>query len=73
MLQFLSVLIGVVCAALMAPGLLPFLGWVQWGVLLGCVVGVTFGAFCEKKVGLTINIAVGIVAILRLFLGGGIL
>ena len=72
MFQFLSVLIGVACAAIMAFGLLPLFGWIQWGVLLGCVLGVVFGAFCEKKIGLTINIVVGVVAVLRLFLGGGI-
>ncbi|MBL9114544.1 MAG: hypothetical protein JNJ83_06015 [Verrucomicrobiaceae bacterium] len=71
-MQTLSVLIGLVCAALMVPGLVPLLGWLQWAVLAGCVLGIIFGSFCEKKIGLTINIAVAIVAILRLFLGGGV-
>ncbi len=72
MFQFLSVLIGLVCAAFMVPGLIPLLGWVNWAVLAGCVLGVIFGSFCDKKIGLTINVAVGIVAVLRLFLGGGV-
>ena len=72
MFQFLSVLIGLACAAIMAFGLLPLLGWIQWAVLLGCVLGVIFGAFCDKKIGLTINLVVGAVAVLRLFLGGGL-
>jgi hypothetical protein len=38
-----------------------------------CVLGIFFGAFPERKIGLVINVAVGIVAILRLILGGGIL
>jgi hypothetical protein len=71
MFQFLSILIGLVCAVLMVPGLIPLLGWVQWIVLAGCVLGITFGAFCQKKIGLVINIAVALVAALRLFLGGG--
>ena len=31
------------------------------------------GAFPKRKIGLTINVAVAVVAILRLFLGGGII
>ncbi len=72
MFQFLSIVIGLACAALMVPGLIPLLGWLQWAVLVGCVIGVIFGSFCEKKIGLTINIVVGVVAVLRLFLGGGL-
>ncbi len=72
MLQFISVLIGLVCAVLVIPGLIPFLGWSLWFTLAGCLVGIIFGAFCEKKIGLTINIAVALVAALRLFLGGGV-
>lgn len=71
MFQFLSILMGLISACLMLPAMLPLLGWAQWLVLAGCVLGIIFGAFCERKIGLTINVAVGIVAVLRLFLGGG--
>ena len=71
MMQILSVIIGLVCAVLLIPGLIPLLGWLQWAVLAGCVVGIIFGSFCQRKIGLTINIAVAVVAALRLFLGGG--
>jgi hypothetical protein len=70
-MQTLSVLIGLVCAVLLIPGLIPLLGWLQWAVLAGCVLGIIFGSFCQRKIGLTINVAVAIVAALRLFLGGG--
>jgi hypothetical protein len=43
----------------------------QWLVLVLVVIGSFFGSFCEKKIGLTINLVVGVVAVLRLFLGGG--
>lgn len=72
MFQFLSILIGLVCAVLLVPGLVPFLGWSLWITLALCVLGIIFGAFCEKKIGLTINIAVAVVAALRLLLGGGV-
>ena len=71
-MQILSVLIGLVCAALLVPGLIPLLGWLQWAVLAGCVVGIICGSFCQRKIGLTINVAVALVAALRLFLGGGV-
>jgi uncharacterized membrane protein len=53
--------------------LIPFLGWTLWATLAGCVVGIIFGSFPQRKIGLVINIAVAIVAILRLFLGGGVI
>lgn len=71
-MQILSVLIGLVCAVLLVPGLIPLLGWLQWAVLAGCVVGIIAGSFCQRKIGLTINVAVALVAALRLFLGGGL-
>jgi hypothetical protein len=72
MMQFISIVIGLICAIVMVPGLIPLLGWVQWLVLAGCVLGIIFGAFCQRKIGLVINVAVAIVAILRLHLGGGL-
>jgi hypothetical protein len=71
-MQILSVLIGLVCAVLLVPGLIPLLGWLQWAVLAGCVLGIILGSFCQRKIGLTINVAVALVAALRLFLGGGV-
>lgn len=69
--QLFSVLIGLVAALGMVPSLIPFLGALNWLVLVLCVVGIIFGVFPERKIGLTINIAVGVVALVRLILGGG--
>jgi hypothetical protein len=71
MFQFLSILCGIAAAIVMVPGIIPLLGWLQWLVLVLVVIGSFFGSFCEKKIGLTINLVVGVVAVLRLFLGGG--
>ena len=71
-MQTISVLIGLLCAAVMIPGIIPLLGWLNWAVLVGCIIGIIFGSFCKRKIGLIINIAVGVVSILRLFLGGGV-
>ena len=70
--QALSIVIGLVCAVLMIFGIIPLLGWTLWATLAGCVVGIIFGSFPERKIGLIINVAVAIVAIWRLFLGGGV-
>lgn len=70
--QALSIVIGLVCAVLMIFGIIPLLGWTLWATLPGCVVGIIFGSFPERKIGLIINVAVAIVAIVRLFLGGGV-
>ena len=70
--QILSIVIGLVCAVLLLPGIIPGLAWSLWFTLCGCVVGIIFGSFPERKIGLIINVAVAVVAILRLFLGGGV-
>jgi hypothetical protein len=71
--QTISVSLGLACSVLLFFGILPLLGWTLWFTLVMCVLGIFFGAFPERKIGLVINVAVGIVAILRLILGGGIL
>ena len=70
-MQAISIIIGILCAMLMVPGLIPFLGWVQWFVLAGCTLGIIFGAFGPKKTGLIINGSVAVVAALRLIIGHG--
>ena len=73
MMRFLSVVIGLLSAVLLLPGLIPFLGWSLWFTLPLCLLGIILGSFCQRKIGLTINVAVACIAALRLFLGGGAL
>lgn len=70
-LQILSILCGIIAFFVMVPSLIPFFGWGGWVVLPITILGIIFGVFCERKIGLTINIAVAIVASLRLIAGGG--
>lgn len=70
--QIISVLIGLFAAFCMVVGIIPLLGALQWPVLVFCVAGIIFGVFPQRKIGLTINIAVGIVALVRLMMGGGV-
>jgi hypothetical protein len=71
-MQFISVLIGIFAFVWMVLGMIPFLGWIQWPVLVLCTLGIIFGAFAKRKVGLTINLVIGAVAALRAILGGGL-
>ena len=71
--NIISILIGASCFVVMAIGLIPFLGWVQWLVMAGTVLGIIFGAVSGKKAGLWINGAVLLVAIFRSLLGGGLI
>lgn len=72
-MNVLSILIGIVAAIIMVPGILPLLGWLQWLVVVLCVIGIIFGAVSKKKSGLFICGAVLIVSLLRLFFGGGVI
>jgi hypothetical protein len=71
-MNVISILIGIIAAIIMVPGIVPLLGWLLWLVVLLCVVGIIFGAVSKKKSGLFICGAVLVVSLLRLFLGGGI-
>lgn len=70
-MQLISVLIGIFAFLWMVLGLIPLLGWIQWPVLALCTLGIIFGAFPKRKIGLTINLVIGLVAALRAMLGGG--
>lgn len=71
-MQFMSVFIGLFAFVWMILGIVPFFGWIQWPVLALCTLGVIFGVFAKRKIGLTINLVVGAVAALRAIIGGGI-
>lgn len=73
-MNFISILIGIFCFALMSLGLIPLLGWIQWLTMAAAVIGILFGALSKgNRAGLYINVAVLAVAIIRTMMGGGIL
>lgn len=72
-MNVISIIIGIVAALIMALGIIPLLGWLQWLVVVLCVLGIIFGAISKLKSGLFVNCAVLVVSLLRLFLGGGII
>lgn len=72
-MNVISILIGIVCFVLMALGMIPFLGWIQWLTMAAAVIGIIFGALSKEKAGLYINVSVLVVAIIRTMMGGGII
>jgi len=72
-MNVVSILFGIIAAIIMVPGIVPLLGWLNWLVVILCVMGMIFGAASKQKSGLAVNGAVLVVSLLRLFLGGGVL
>ncbi len=73
-MNVISILIGLCCFVLMAFGLIPLLGWIQWITMAAAIVGILFGALArDNKAGLYINVSVLVVAIIRTMMGGGII
>ena len=72
MFNVISLIIGAVAALLVVPAFIPLLGWMNWLVIPIAVVGLGVGLVSGRKSGTNLNIAVIIICILRLMLGGGI-
>jgi hypothetical protein len=72
MLNILSLLIGALGVVIAVPALIPFFGWANWFVLPVAAVGLLLGVLSRRKSGRNLNIAVIIIAVGRLMLGGGI-
>jgi hypothetical protein len=72
-MNVISVIIGLVALAIALVGFIPLLGWLNWFVIPGGVVGLVLGLMSKKTSGRNINLVVLALAIIRLALGGGIL
>lgn len=72
MLNVISVLIGAFALLLAAVAFIPLLGWMNWLVIPLAIVGLGVGVVSRRRSGTNLNIAVIIICVLRLMLGGGI-
>ena len=72
MLNVISVLIGAFALLLAAVAFIPLLGWMNWLVIPLAIVGLGVGLVSRRRSGTNLNIAVIIICVLRLMLGGGI-
>ena len=73
MLNILSFLIGLVALILAIPSAIPLLGWGNWIVLSIAVLGAGIGALSSSNGGRNFCFFVFIVAVIRLWIGGGLL
>jgi hypothetical protein len=72
MLNLVSLAIGVVTLPMALIAFFPLLGWANWFIIPLAVVGAIIGMLSSHTSGRTLNLVVIAVAVLRLFLGGGI-
>jgi len=70
-LNLVSIVAGLMSLIFLVPGLIPALGWIQYMTLAIAGFGALIGSFAEKKIGMTFNLVVLVIAGVRLFAGGG--
>lgn len=73
MLNIVSILIGIVALVLAIPSSIPLLGWGNWIVLPIAVLGAGIGALSKSNDGRNFCLVVFVIAILRLWIGGGLI
>ncbi|RYY29029.1 MAG: hypothetical protein EOP62_01565 [Sphingomonadales bacterium] len=73
MLNIISILIGVITLPVMLLALIPLLGWINYLVIPMAIVGVALGAASDSNAGRNLNIVVGLIGMVRLWLGGFLL
>jgi len=74
MLNLISILIGLVALIVVVPAQVPLLGWANWVALPLVAIGAGLGQLSgSSKAGRNFCLLVGLIAVVRLALGGGIL
>ena len=73
MLNIVSVLIGALALVAAALAFIPLLGWMNWLIIPLAVIGLGVGQVSSHRSGRNLNVAVILICILRLMLGGGII
>lgn len=73
MLNILAYLIGLISLVIVIPAQLPLLGAVNWIALPVIVVGIVLGALSSKNGGRNFCLIIGLIAVVRLALGGGLI
>ena len=73
MLNFASLIIGIVALVFAVVAFLPLLGWANWLIIPLALIGAAVGMASRSNSGRNLNLFVIVVGVLRLMLGGGIL
>lgn len=72
MLNLVSLLIGAVALLLAVPAFIPLLGWMNWLIVPMALLGLAIGLVSGRTSGRNLNLAVIVVGVVRLMLGGGL-
>lgn len=72
-MNVISVLIGIVALIIALVGFIPLLGILNWIAIPIALVGLIVGMFDARTSGRNFNAVVLVFAVIRLFLGGGLL
>jgi hypothetical protein len=72
MLNILAYLVGLVSLVIVIPAQIPLLGAANWIALPLIVIGIVIGALSSKNGGRNFCLIIGLIAVVRLTLGGGI-
>ena len=73
MLNLISILIGIVALVIVVPAQVPLLGALNWIALPIVAVGIALGQLSSSRGGRNFCLIVGLIAVVRLSLGGGII
>ena len=73
MLNFVSLIIGIVALLCVVVAFIPFLGILNWFIVPLALIGAGVGAASQSNAGRNLNLFVVVVGVLRLMLGGGII
>ncbi|ANU07548.1 hypothetical protein [Paraurantiacibacter namhicola] len=71
MLNIVSILLGIISLIIVIPSTIPLLGWGNWFALPLIVAGIAAGALSQSNGGRNFCLIVGLIAVVRLSLGGG--
>lgn len=80
-MKIISIICGILAFVFMFPGLLPCLGWLNWGNIFFSAIGLIIALYLyyqsgerdnNTKVALFLNGCAFAVGVIRLFLGGGV-
>ena len=73
MLNFVSLIIGVIALVCAAVAFLPLLGWLNCLTIPLALIGAGVGQVSSSNAGRNLNLFVIVVGIVRLMIGGGVI
>ena len=71
--NIIAILIGIISLVIVIPSQIPLLGWGNWFALPLIAIGIVVGQLSRRNTGRNFCLIVGLIAVVRLSLGGGIL